>query len=217
MSIYVVGAGPGNPKLLTVWAVEVLREVDVVAHGDLVPEEVVELYAPNAKRVKIGSKRSEHDAAVEALIEEAKSGKKVAILKNGDPTLFGRGMQICRKAKAAGVPCYIIPGVSAFTAAAALHEVELTNGVDLRHVALLAYPHVDADTVKSIAADTLVIYMMGSHFAQLGEVLRDCVEIYLCHAVSMGGGCIPTKPSQLWEYTNLRPAIVIARCGKKED
>ena len=95
MPIYVVGAGPGDPKLLTLWAVEVLAKADVVAYGDLVPEEIVEKFAPQALRVKIGHKKADHDAAVKALIEEAARGKTVVVLKNGDPTIFGRGIQIC--------------------------------------------------------------------------------------------------------------------------
>jgi len=81
MPIYVVGAGPGDPKLLTLRAVELLSEADIVAYGDLVPEEIVKLYARGAAVVKIGHKREEHDAAVAALLEEAKRGRKVVVLK----------------------------------------------------------------------------------------------------------------------------------------
>ena len=144
MPIYVVGAGPGDPKLLTLWAVEVLAKADVVAYGDLVPEEIVEKFAPQALRVKIGHKKADHDAAVKALIEEAARGKTVVVLKNGDPTIFGRGIQICKEASMHGVECHVIPGVSAFAAAAALYRLEITDGAELRHVALLSYPHFSA-------------------------------------------------------------------------
>lgn len=216
MSIHVVGAGPGDSKLLTVRAVELLAEADVVAHGDLVPVEIAKLYAPKAKVVKIGHKRQQHDAVVEMLINEAKAGRKVVILKNGDPTVFGRGHQICRKAQEAGVPCEVVPGVTAFAAAAALHAIDLTDGVALRHLALLSYPHVDLETVRSISADTLVIYMMGDRLGEVGEILEAAcgeTEVYLCHAVTQGGSCIKTTPRGLRDY-RLKPALVIARCKK---
>ncbi len=74
MPIYVVGAGPGDPKLLTLRAIELLKEADVVAYGDLVPEELVHTYAPQAEKIKIGHKKSEHDAVVERLVEKAAGG-----------------------------------------------------------------------------------------------------------------------------------------------
>jgi len=212
MPIYVVGAGPGDPKLLTLRAVELLSKADVVAYGDLVPEEIVKLYARGAAVVKIGHRREEHDAAVAALIEEAKRGKTVVVLKNGDPTIFGRGIQICKEAERRGVECEIVPGVSAFMAAAALYKIELTNGTTLRHITLLSYPHVDAQTLKN-AADTLVIHMMGDHLSELVKMLQDLpnVEIYACYAITQGGKCEKTEIGKLEEYRGKKPLLIIVR------
>jgi uroporphyrin-III C-methyltransferase len=213
MPIYVVGAGPGDPNLLTVKAVELLRRADVVAYGDLVPEEVVERYAPQARRVKIGHKREDHDKTVERLIDEAARGLNVVVLKNGDPTVFGRGVQICKKAEARGVPCSVVPGVSAFTAAAALHGIELTDGASLRHIALFSFPHFDAETLAKIAADTVVVHMMSDRLETVMEAVEKIcgaeVKIYVCHAVSLGGTCVKTTVGELPSFKGKRPLLII--------
>ncbi|RFA92619.1 SAM-dependent methyltransferase [Pyrobaculum aerophilum] len=215
MPIYVVGAGPGDPKLLTLRAVELLREADVVAYGDLVPEELVHTYAPQAEKIKIGHKKSEHDAVIERLVEKAAGGARVVVLKNGDPTLFGRGIQICKKAEARGVPCEVVPGVSAFTAAAALHKIELTDGKTLRHVALFSFPHFDEEILDNIAADTAVIFMMGERLDVVKRAVeRSCkkgVEVFVCHAVSMGGSCQQVEIEKLDTFNGYKPVLIIVR------
>ncbi|ABL87361.1 Uroporphyrin-III C/tetrapyrrole (Corrin/Porphyrin) methyltransferase [Pyrobaculum islandicum DSM 4184] len=214
MPLYVVGAGPGDPKLLTIRARELLEEADVVAYGDLVPEEVVKI-AKKARVVKIGHRRVEHDAAIEALIEEAR-WRNVVILKNGDPTIFGRGVKVCKMARERGVPCEIVPGVSSFTAAAALFQIELTDGENLRHIALLSYPHFSADILREIKADTLVIFMMGDKLQEVSQVLAQVCNperVYLCVGVSLGGYCEEVSPEVLGEKKGLRPTLVIVqRC-----
>ncbi|ACB39286.1 SAM-dependent methyltransferase [Pyrobaculum neutrophilum] len=214
MPLYVVGAGPGDPKLLTVRARELLEQADVVAYGDLVPEEVVKI-AGRARVVKIGHRRVEHDAAVDALIEEARRST-VVILKNGDPTIFGRGVKICKTAKERGVPCEVVPGVSSFTAAAALFQIELTDGESLRHVALLSYPHFSADVLREVKADTVVIFMMGDRLGEVGQVLAQVCNperVYLCVGVSTGGRCEEVALEVLGKKRSPRPALVIAqRC-----
>ncbi len=212
MPLYVVGAGPGDPKLLTLRAVELLREADVVAFGDLIPEDVL-VFAPRASRVKIGHRREEHQRAVEMLIEEARE-KNVVILKNGDPTVFGRGVEICVEAERRGVPCEVVPGVSSFIAAAAIHKIELTNGRDLRHVALLAYPHFGPDVLREVRADTVVIFMMGSKLAEVAAALREeCRngEVYVCVNVSRDGWCREVAVEKLPSLQLQGPALVIAR------
>jgi uroporphyrin-III C-methyltransferase len=191
---------------------ELLQEADVVAYGDLVPEDIVAL-AKGAARVRIGQRREEHERAVEALIEEARE-KKVVVLKNGDPTIFGRGLEICRKAEERGVPCEVVPGVSSFTAAAALHRIELTDGKELRHVALLAYPHFGPDVVSNIRADTLVIFMMGNKLVEVANALRETCpsgEVYICINVSRGGSCRRATIEELPSYAGQRPALIIVR------
>ncbi|CCC81836.1 uroporphyrin-III C-methyltransferase [Thermoproteus tenax Kra 1] len=209
-----MGAGPGDPKLLTVRARELLEQADVVAYGDLVPEEVARI-AGRARLVRIGHRRAEHDAAIDALIEEARRSN-VVILKNGDPAIFGRGIKICKKARERGVPCEVVPGVSSFTAAAALFQIELTDGEDLRHIALLSYPHFSADILREVKADTIVIFMMGDRLQEVGQVLAQVCNperVYLCVGVSTGGRCEEVALEALGERRGVRPALVIVqRC-----
>jgi uroporphyrin-III C-methyltransferase len=215
MPVYVVGAGPGDPRLLTLRAVELLQQANIVAFGELVPDEIVRLYAPRARVVKLGHRRAEHDAVIDALIEEAGRGLNVVVLKNGDPAVFGRGVQICARAESRGVPCEIVPGVPAFAAAAALFKIELTNGKTLRHVSLYSFPHFSAETLRSAATDTVVVHMMGNRL----DVVRRAVEqgcsseaeVFVCYAVSLGGECRRVAPSELLNYKNKRPLLVIVR------
>ncbi|CCC81084.1 SAM-dependent methyltransferase [Thermoproteus tenax] len=216
MPLYVVGAGPGDPKLLTIRARELLEQADVVAYGDLVPEEVARI-AKRARVVKIGHRRAEHDAAIDALIEEARRSN-VVILKNGDPAIFGRGIKICKKARERGVPCEVVPGVSSFTAAAALYQIELTDGEALRHVALLAYPNFGPGVLKEVRADTIVIFMMGDRLPEVAGVLAeecDPERVFLCAGVTIGGYCEELSTEELSARKGVRPALVIAQKCRK--
>lgn len=213
MPIYVVGAGPGDPELITIKAARILAEADVVAYGDLVPGEIANRHAPRAVKLKIGHKRAEHDAAVAKLIDMAKAGLNVVVLKNGDPTIYGRGHQICEAAAAAGVPCRIIPGVSSFTAASALFGVPLTS--DSKALALLSYPDVDAESLKAHRDDTIVIFMMGRRLPELGELLASAlcphVLTYVCNRISTGGSCKPLKARELGGAEVEGPVLLIVK------
>ena len=119
--LYIVGVGPGDKELLTLKAVKILQRADVVAYGDLVPEEVVEEFAPQAERVKIGHRHKDHDEVVARLLEVARE-KNVVLLKNGDPTVFGRAHQICRMSQDTSK-------LDCLTTAVAVAEVEKPIGL----------------------------------------------------------------------------------------
>lgn len=124
--IYVVGAGPGDPELLTLKAARLLREADVVFAGALVPDSILSM--ARGRVVRVGRLTSErHRELVEAAVREAEAGRTVVVLKNGDPVLFGRGLRICREAESRGVPCEVVPGVPSFTAAAARYRIPITE------------------------------------------------------------------------------------------
>lgn len=125
--VYIVGAGPGDPELLTVKALFLLLTADVVFAASLVPSSILSL--ADGKVVKCGRlTSSQHVELTAEVIEEAKSGKTVVVLKNGDPVIFGRGVAMCREIEKAGVPCEIVPGVSSFSAAAAKYRIPITEG-----------------------------------------------------------------------------------------
>jgi len=125
--VYVVGAGPGDPDLITLKGFFLLLTADVVISASLVPKELVELVKD--KVMWSGRLTADaHEKVAELAVKYAAEGRTVVVLKNGDPTLFGRGVALCREVEARGMPCEIIPGVSSLAAAAARYKLPVTEG-----------------------------------------------------------------------------------------
>eukprot|EP01037_Dinobryon_pediforme_P018163 gene18163-18409_t len=129
--IWLVGAGPGDPDLLTLKAARLLSGADVVVHDRLVGRGVLDLIRPEARRLYVGKQRSHHsvpqDEVNRLLVALAQQGLEVVRLKGGDPFLFGRGGEEMLAAREAGVPCHVVPGVSAAMAASASVGAPLTH------------------------------------------------------------------------------------------
>lgn len=128
--VWLVGAGPGDPDLLTVRAVDALRAADVVFHDALPGREVLQHTRPDADLVDVG-KRKGHAPKPQAMICQemvaaARAGRRVVRLKGGDPSLFGRSGEELAALDAAGVPWRIVPGVTSASAAAAVAGISLT-------------------------------------------------------------------------------------------
>lgn len=130
-SIALVGAGPGARDLLTLRAVEYLQEADVIFYDRLVDPDVLELARRDAERVYVGKVVGAHDwpqdRITAAIVAEARKGRRVVRLKSGDPMVFGRAREEIAAAGAAGIPCDIVPGVTAACAAAARLGRSLTE------------------------------------------------------------------------------------------
>ena len=128
--VSIVGAGPGDPELLTVRAVRALAAADLVLYDALVSPEVLEL-APRAQRFSVGKRAgraSFRQEAIHALmIRSARRGKRVVRLKGGDPFVFGRGGEEVLALRAAGVPHDVVPGISSALAAPALAGIPVTH------------------------------------------------------------------------------------------
>ena len=129
--VILVGAGPGDPGLLTLKAVEALRSCDVVVHDGLIDPRVLD-YAPgHAQRISVAKKRARHTLPQEAInaliIAHVRSGSIVVRLKGGDPFVFGRGGEEVEEVRAAGLPVEVIPGVSAALGCAAEAMLPLTH------------------------------------------------------------------------------------------
>jgi uroporphyrin-III C-methyltransferase len=171
--VYLIGAGPGAPDLLTLRAAEVLRRADVVFYDSLVHPQTLEL-AARAEKIPVG-KRSGRRSAVQKfinkrLVDAAHKHAVVVRLKGGDPLLFGRAQEEIDALRRAGVDFEIVPGVTAATAAAAELGISLTRRGLSRHVAFVtpraAEGERDNDWAASVlAADTAVLYM-GAGLAQ---------------------------------------------------
>ena len=129
--IWLVGAGPGDPDLLTIKAARLLAAADVVVHDRLVGEGVLDLIRPDARRLYVGKRKSQHsvpqDEVNRLLVALAQQGLEVVRLKGGDPFLFGRGGEEMLAAREAGVPCEVVPGISAAMAASAAVGAPLTH------------------------------------------------------------------------------------------
>ena len=129
--VILVGAGPGDPGLLTLRAVEALRAADIVVHDGLIDPRVLDYAPPAAQRISVAKKRDRHtlpqDAINALIIAHVKAGSVVVRLKGGDPFVFGRGGEEVEAVRAAGLPVEVIPGVSSALGCAAEAMLPLTH------------------------------------------------------------------------------------------
>ena len=181
--VYLVGAGPGDPELLTLKAVRAMRAADVLLVDDLVSDEVL-AYANAAARIvyvgKRGGCKSTPQAFIERLmINEARQGRTVVRLKGGDPFVFGRGGEECESLHAAGIECVIVNGITAGLAAPTALGIPLTHR-DICHGAIFVTGHAgdEAATAPNWQALVatglpLVIYMGVSRCESIQQELCD--------------------------------------------
>jgi uroporphyrin-III C-methyltransferase/precorrin-2 dehydrogenase/sirohydrochlorin ferrochelatase len=167
-SVTLVGAGPGDPDLLTIKALRALQDADVVFYDELVSSEILDRARRDASRVPVGRRVGKpgigQDAINKLLIEAAKSGQRAVRLKGGDPFVFGRGGEEVEALREAGVAYSVVPGITAGLGAAAQFEVPLTFRHEaLRITFLTAHKAKDAESVDwSTLTDekmTVVVYM----------------------------------------------------------
>ena len=130
-TVYIVGAGPGNPDLITVRGIACLREADVVLHDRLVDRRLLDEVRADAEVINVGKEPGQEDLQQERIewlmIEKAREGKTVCRLKGGDPFVFGRGGEEARALVEAGIPFEIVPGVCSAIAAPAWAGIPVTH------------------------------------------------------------------------------------------
>ena len=180
-SVWLVGAGPGDPELLTLKALKVLQTAEVVVHDGLVSDEILALAPADARRISVAKRKSRHaysqDEINRMLVAFALEGLTVVRLKGGDPFIFGRGGEELEACRDADVDCHVVPGVTAALAASAGAGAPLTHrGLAQAvtfvtgHAAAGGAPELDWEGLAR-ANQTVVIYMGLSQAAPIAARL----------------------------------------------
>ena len=179
--VQLVGAGPGDPGLLTLHAARALAEADVVLHDRLVSADVLALSHRDAELIEVGKRVGGDHHATQArihdlLVKHASAGKRVVRLKGGDPFVFGRGGEELEVLRAHGIPFEVIPGITAAVACAAYAGIPLTHRKHAQSLRLLTAHAQDGDAehdwaTLSQANQTLAFYMGVSGLARLRDNL----------------------------------------------
>lgn len=179
--VYLVGAGPGDPELLTVKALRLLRSAEAVLHDDLVAPEILSLIPPTAQVHNVG-KRCGKKKILQGeinflMIALAQTGLRVVRLKSGDPLIFGRAGEEIESLRHANIPYEIVPGVTSALGAAAAAQIPLTHRRASSALVLLTAHHAsenDSTEWGTLAGSgaTLVIYMPGQNYSEVAAKLK---------------------------------------------
>jgi uroporphyrin-III C-methyltransferase len=204
-TVYLVGAGPGDPDLLTLRAARLIRQASLIVHDGLVDPAILAFARPGARLVSVAKSRSRHtmpqDRINALLVAEALKGNDVVRLKGGDPFVFGRGGEEAEDCRAAGVPVEIVPGISAANGAAAAAQIPLTHRDHASIVSFVAgqCKGLSEQDWSGLAGKgrTLVIYMGVSTAPQIAEKL-------------MADGLAPDMPVAVVENA-ARPTMRVLR------
>jgi uroporphyrin-III C-methyltransferase len=180
--VYLVGAGPGDPELLTVKAERLLARADVVLHDALVSEGVLAKISAAAEIINVGKRAGQklltQDEINALLVSFGQSHATVVRLKGGDPSIFGRAGEEIEALRAAGIEYEIVPGISAALGAAAAAGISLTDRRVASQILLTTFSRgIDGspmDWGNVTSTTTLVLYMPGANYAEVSERLLDC-------------------------------------------
>ena len=229
-TVYLVGAGPGDPGLLTLRALKLLQTADVILPDDLVSNEVLDLASPSAEIIPVGKRcgqpRITQAGIHELMLHHARAGSSVLRLKSGDPLIFGRAGEEMTALREVRIPFEIVPGITAAFAVAADLKTPLTDRTSASKL-ILATAHHAAGKLSLTPSwsgafpdeSTLVIYMPGRDFATLSSnlIASGIAADTPCVAVSKA-----TTPDQLTTTTtvtqlgsaHIGPAPVLLLIGK---
>ncbi|MCB1528232.1 MAG: uroporphyrinogen-III C-methyltransferase [Hyphomicrobiaceae bacterium] len=216
--VYLVGAGPGDPELLTLRAARLISQAQSLVYDRLVSDEILSFANPDARLIPVGKKPQHHpvpqDEINSILVAEARKGRRVVRLKGGDPYIFGRGFEELIALSAAGIRCDVVPGITAAQGCAASAGVPLTHrglATSVRYITghcrddlPLAFDWQGLSNKQT----TLVVYMGAS---SIGEVASKLIANGLCQttpALAIAGGTTANEQRFVTHLGGIREAVV---------
>lgn len=209
-TVYLVGAGPGDPELLTLRAARLIGTASCLLHDDLVPEELLSLARPDAVVCNVGKrcgqKSIEQHEIHRLMIEHTRAGHSVVRLKSGDPMVFGRAGEEMQALSEAAIPFEVIPGITAASAAAAAVRIPLTDRRGAARVLFTTGHHAtpDRQSCPAYAPDTtLVRYMPGKDYAAIRAELMDAGWPKDTQCIVLSHAGLPTQQIQRTSLADL--------------
>ena len=208
--VWLVGAGPGDPALLTVGALHALRSADIVVHDALVDARILEMARPNAELIyagKRGGKPSPKQPDISArLVALARTGRKVLRLKGGDPFLFGRGGEEALALVAAEIPFRVIPGITAAVGGLAYAGIPMTHRATATAVTFVTGHNLSGKVPDDLdwaalanGAQVLIFYMALKHIDEIVARL-------------LAAGCQPETPAALIADATTEHQHIVETC-----